>query len=184
MSHLAAYSTQSGRVMPHIRAGANTSRSGASERVPTSKRTWSLPFPVQPCATVSAPWLRAWSTRCRTMSGRDSAETKGDLFSYLALARIPGTQNSSASSRPASITTASTAPAASARWRVGSHRWGPARAARAKPAAPPHTDPDRLDRPGGERALADRFPLLGTRLGVLADVDDHRHHLDPELLDH
>ena len=39
----------------HERTGAITSRSGASARVDTSKRTWSLPFPVQPCATASAP---------------------------------------------------------------------------------------------------------------------------------
>ena len=27
--------------------------------MPTSKRTWSLPLPVQPCATAVAPWYRA-----------------------------------------------------------------------------------------------------------------------------
>ncbi len=101
--------------MPHTRAGATTSRSGASERVPTSKRTWSFPLPVQPWATVSAPCLRASATRWRTISGRDSAETSGYLFSYLAFAGTAGTQNSSANSFRASMTTDSTAPAARAR---------------------------------------------------------------------
>ncbi|SLI04332.1 Uncharacterised protein [Mycobacteroides abscessus subsp. abscessus] len=45
--------------------------------MPTSKRTWSLPLPVQPCATVSAPWNLAASTRCLTISGRLIAETSG-----------------------------------------------------------------------------------------------------------
>ena len=48
MSHFAARSMQSARVRPHTRTGASTSRSGARARVDTSKRTWSLPFPVQP----------------------------------------------------------------------------------------------------------------------------------------
>lgn len=52
-------------------------RLGASEAIPASKRTWSLPLPVQPWATVSAPCLRAAATRCLTMAGRDSAETSG-----------------------------------------------------------------------------------------------------------
>ena len=55
ISHLAAYSMLSSRLKPHSRAGAMTSRSGASARVPTSKRTWSLPLPVQPWATAPAP---------------------------------------------------------------------------------------------------------------------------------
>ena len=50
MSHLAARSMQSARVRPHTRTGASTSRSGARMRDDTSKRTWSLPLPVQPCA--------------------------------------------------------------------------------------------------------------------------------------
>ena len=44
------------RVMPESRTGASTLRSGASAPMPTSNRTWSLPLPVQPCATVVAPW--------------------------------------------------------------------------------------------------------------------------------
>ena len=45
--------------------------------MPTSKRTWSLPLPVQPCATIVAPYSRAAYTRCLTMTGRDSADTSG-----------------------------------------------------------------------------------------------------------
>lgn len=37
-------------------------RSGASEANPTSKRTWSLPLPVQPCATIPPPCSRAAAT--------------------------------------------------------------------------------------------------------------------------
>ena len=77
MSKRAAYSIESARVMPQLRTGATTSRSGARARVATSKRTWSLPLPVQPWATASAPWARATSTRCFTMTGRDSADTSG-----------------------------------------------------------------------------------------------------------
>ena len=79
ISHLAASSPQSSRVSPHTRAGAWMPRSGASARTPTSKRTWSLPFPVQPWATAPAPWRRASATRWRTMTGRESAETSGYL---------------------------------------------------------------------------------------------------------
>ena len=39
--------------MPESRTGASTRRSGASAPTPTSKRTWSLPLPVQPCATIA-----------------------------------------------------------------------------------------------------------------------------------
>jgi hypothetical protein len=65
------------RVMPESRTGAMTRRSGASAPMPTSKRTWSLPLPVQPCETVEAPYFFAAATRCLTMSGRLSAETSG-----------------------------------------------------------------------------------------------------------
>ena len=77
ISHLSASTTQSSRVRPHTRAGAKIRRSGASERTPTSKRTWSLPLPVHPWATAVAPWRRASATRWRTMTGRDRAETSG-----------------------------------------------------------------------------------------------------------
>ena len=63
MAKRAAYSIESWRVKPHIRTGARTSRSGASVRTLTSNRTWSLPLPVQPCATASAWNSRAAATR-------------------------------------------------------------------------------------------------------------------------
>ena len=77
ISHFAASSTQSSRVRPETRAGAWMPRSGARARTPTSKRTWSLPLPVQPSATAPAPWRRASATKWRTITGRDSAETSG-----------------------------------------------------------------------------------------------------------
>jgi hypothetical protein len=51
--------------------------SGASEVIETSKRTWSLPLPVQPWATVEAPNFFAALTRCLVMTGREIAETTG-----------------------------------------------------------------------------------------------------------
>ena len=50
---------------------------GGQGWMPTSKRTWSLPLPVQPWATVVAPCSRAAATRCLTITGRESAETSG-----------------------------------------------------------------------------------------------------------
>ena len=79
MSYRAAYSIESWRLKPQTRTGASTFRSGASARMLTSKRTWSLPLPVQPCATASAPCSRAAATRWRAMTGRDSADTSGYL---------------------------------------------------------------------------------------------------------
>ena len=52
-------------------------RSGARLVIPTSKRTWSLPLPVDPWLTTVAPCLRAVATRCLTIVGRESAETSG-----------------------------------------------------------------------------------------------------------
>ncbi len=77
MSWAAAYAIESSRVNPQLRTGAMSSRSGANAMADTSKRTWSLPLPVQPWATPSAPYRRASSTWCLTMSGRLSAETSG-----------------------------------------------------------------------------------------------------------
>ena len=48
----------------------------------TSKRTWSFPLPVQPCATATAPTSSAISTSFLEISGRDSAETSGYFSSY------------------------------------------------------------------------------------------------------
>jgi len=66
-------------VMPESRTGACTLSPGARLASPTSKRTWSLPLPVQPCATMAAPFSAATRARWVTMSGRDSAETSGYL---------------------------------------------------------------------------------------------------------
>ena len=51
--------------------------SGASAATAASKRTWSLPLPVQPWATESAPSSRATLARCRAMTGRLKADTSG-----------------------------------------------------------------------------------------------------------
>ena len=82
-----AQSISSGRVFKsHSRTGARIFMEGSSMRMLDSKRTWSLPLPVHPCAIATAPYLCAPSTRCLEMSGRESAETSGYLFSYKALA--------------------------------------------------------------------------------------------------
>ena len=68
-----------GGVLDRVLAGRSPSRGrgrrrrgrGRARAAETSKRTWSLPLPVQPCATASAPCSRATSTRCCTMTGRD-----------------------------------------------------------------------------------------------------------------
>ncbi len=72
-----AYAMALSRVQAKSRAGAITFSSGASAPIPTSKRTWSLPLPVQPCETMVPPCLAAAATRCLTISGRDSADTSG-----------------------------------------------------------------------------------------------------------
>ena len=137
MSKRRAYSIDWSRVRPHVRTGASVSRSGASARVDTSKRTWSLPLPVQPWATASAPYSRAAATRCLAMSGRESDDTKGYFPSYLALARRAGATKSRANSSRHSTTTESTAPAARARLRTASKSppW-PTSAATAMTSAP------------------------------------------------
>ena len=76
----AANSMALSRVMPESRTGAFTLSSGARAASPTSNRTWSLPLPVQPCATTVAPFSAATRARWVTISGRDSAETSGYLF--------------------------------------------------------------------------------------------------------
>ena len=50
-------------VMPESLTGASTVSPGCRLASPTSNRTWSLPFPVQPCATRVAPFSAA--TRAR-----------------------------------------------------------------------------------------------------------------------
>ena len=97
-----------------------TFRWGARLAMPTSKRTWSLPLPVQPWETTLARYVLAAAARCRTISGRESALTSGYRSMYSALARSAGRQKSSANSSRASTTTASTAPQSSARRRMTS----------------------------------------------------------------
>src|SRR5215212_6972955 len=96
------------------RTGATTVRSGAMEAVVTSKRTWSLPFPVEPCATCVAPTSRAASTSFFAMSGRPSAVKSGYFPPYSAFAIIAGATYSLANSALASRTKASVAPISSA----------------------------------------------------------------------
>ncbi len=67
--------------MSHSRAGAISSSDGSSARTEMSRPTWSLSFPVQPCATAVAPSIRAIATRCFAMSGR--AERRGERISVL-----------------------------------------------------------------------------------------------------
>ena len=110
-----AHSISSGRVLSsHSRTGARISMSGSSIVMLDSKRTWSLPLPVQPCAMYFAPNLWAASTRCLEMSGRDSAETSGYLFSYMALAASALARYSLANVSRMSTTRQSSAPDLSA----------------------------------------------------------------------
>ena len=53
-------------------------------------RTWSLPLPVQPCAIVSHPVSRAFSTASFAISGRPSAVKSGYPPPYSAFALIAG----------------------------------------------------------------------------------------------
>ena len=50
---------------------------GASAFAVISKRTWSLPFPVHPCAMASAPCSKATSTSRADNRGRPSAVCMG-----------------------------------------------------------------------------------------------------------
>src|SRR5699024_8405213 len=86
------------------------SSSGAVLAKPTSKRTWSLPLPVQPWATAVPLCSLAASAMCLTISGREIAETSGYSFMYRPLALIVGRQYSLANSSRASAS-ARSAPA-------------------------------------------------------------------------
>jgi hypothetical protein len=59
------------------RTGAITSSSGASVRMATSKRTWSLPAAVQPCAMEFVPSLRAMSAICCACMTRSAPTHNG-----------------------------------------------------------------------------------------------------------
>ena len=73
----AAYSSSWVRVHFHSRTGAMIFRSGARVWKVTSKRTWSFPLPVHPCATATAPWSRATRTISWAMRGRPRAVASG-----------------------------------------------------------------------------------------------------------
>ena len=92
MPHSSASTNAFSRGMFASRIGASTSRSGASTPNDTSNRTWSLPLPVQPCATTSAPISRATLTTSSTISGRASPDTIGYLPSYSPFALIAWTR--------------------------------------------------------------------------------------------
>jgi len=77
MPCFAAYSIAASRVMFRSRCGARILRSGAMPLTARSKRTWSLPLPVAPCATAVAPCLRAAATRCLAIKGRLRAALSG-----------------------------------------------------------------------------------------------------------
>ena len=63
--------------MAQLRTGATIFISGASVSTVPSMRTWSLPLPVQPCATASQPCSRAFSTAILAIRGRPSAVNSG-----------------------------------------------------------------------------------------------------------
>ena len=65
------------RVRDRSRIGLMAFSVGSMEAMETSKRTWSLPLPVQPWEMVSAPNWWAARTRCLEISGREMAETSG-----------------------------------------------------------------------------------------------------------
>ena len=64
--------------------------SGRNAYAPNSKRTWSLPLPVAPCDTASAPVSFAISINRLAISGRAMEVPKRYSPSYIALARIIG----------------------------------------------------------------------------------------------
>src|SRR5262249_39512394 len=111
MSHSPANAIAFSRGIVSSRIGASTFRSGASTANETSKRTWSLPLPVQPCATVDAPTSRATAITSSAMQGRARPDTIGYLPSYIPFARIAGTRYSAANRSTASATRTLAAPA-------------------------------------------------------------------------
>ena len=65
-----AYSISSSRVQIRSRSGAITRSSGSCALKESSKRSWSLPLPVQPCTTASAPSSSASSATACAITGR------------------------------------------------------------------------------------------------------------------
>ena len=70
--------------MSHSRQGAITVRCGAMALYVSSKRTWSLPLPVQPCASASQPVFNATSACRLASSGRAIEVPSRYLCSYTA----------------------------------------------------------------------------------------------------
>jgi hypothetical protein len=85
----------------------------------SSKRSWSLPFPVQPCTTASAPRSSATEATASAITGRDSAEISGYFPSYSAFAFSARATTSSANSALRSRRMTSFAPAARPRANAG-----------------------------------------------------------------
>ncbi|GFI70128.1 hypothetical protein IMSAG249_01955 [Lachnospiraceae bacterium] len=77
-------------------------KSGARALMPSSKRIWSLPFPVAPWQIAAAPSLRAISTSFFAIRGLAMEVPRRYLFSYTAWACTQGmmysSQNSSVTS--------------------------------------------------------------------------------------
>jgi hypothetical protein len=57
--------------------GAMSAISGARARNATSKRTWSLPAPVEPCTRAVAPISLAWATTRRAWHTRSALTDSG-----------------------------------------------------------------------------------------------------------
>jgi hypothetical protein len=75
----------SGRLKARSRTGARISMPGASVRIATSKRTWSLPAAVQPCAIVDEPSFLAISAATCACSTRSAPTQNGYRFPRRAL---------------------------------------------------------------------------------------------------
>src|SRR5262245_24567254 len=110
-----AYSISSSRVQLLSRSGAMTFASGYVALNDSSNRSWSLPLPVHPWTTASAPRSTAISATACAITGRESADTSGYLPSYSAFVAIARAHCSSANSSLRSTSSTSLAPAAAPR---------------------------------------------------------------------
>ena len=72
-----AYAISSSRDQMRSRSGAITRTPGKRALNASSNRSWSLPFPVQPCTVASAPTSSATPATASAITGRESAETSG-----------------------------------------------------------------------------------------------------------
>ena len=82
------YFSCSGRLNARSRTGARMVSSGASVRSATSKRTWSLPAAVQPCATTFVPSLRAYSAMVCACITRSAPTHSGYIWPRFTLPMI------------------------------------------------------------------------------------------------